>query len=130
VEIRKWRTFFSVHRFHPAPGIAVSAETGRCNTFARGGNTNETRSSNSSTNIRPEISTIPLDLTFSRWRGHSIGHSKQKESVYARVLFRKVSETSISLYSSRIVDKEEILRIVSNNGIYCSRDKAGTVYLV
>jgi hypothetical protein len=36
----------------------------------------------------------------------------------------------ISLYSSRIVDKKERLRTVSNSGIYCSSDKVGTVYLV
>jgi hypothetical protein len=28
-------------------------------------------------------------------------------------------DTAISLYSSKIVDKEEILRNVSNAGIYC-----------
>jgi hypothetical protein len=38
--------------------------------------------------------------------------------------------TAISLYSSKIVDKKEILRTVSNIGIYCSSDKVGTVYLV
>jgi hypothetical protein len=36
----------------------------------------------------------------------------------------------ISLYSSKIVEKKEILRTVSNTGIYCSSDKVGTVYLV
>jgi hypothetical protein len=36
----------------------------------------------------------------------------------------------ISLYSSKIVDKKEILPTVSNAGIYCSSDKVGTVYLV
>jgi hypothetical protein len=36
----------------------------------------------------------------------------------------------ISLYSSKIVDKKEILRTVSNTGIYCSSDKVGTVYIV
>jgi hypothetical protein len=36
----------------------------------------------------------------------------------------------ISLYSPKIVDKKEILRTVSNTGIYCSSDKVGTVYLV
>jgi hypothetical protein len=36
----------------------------------------------------------------------------------------------ISLYSSKIVDKKEILRAVSNSGVYCSSDKVGTVYLV
>jgi predicted transport protein len=39
-------------------------------------------------------------------------------------------DRAISLYSSKIVDKEEILRSVSNTGIYCSGDKVGTVYLV
>jgi predicted transport protein len=39
-------------------------------------------------------------------------------------------DTAISLYSSKIVDKKEILRTVSNTGIYCSSDKVGTVYLV
>jgi hypothetical protein len=36
----------------------------------------------------------------------------------------------ILLYSSKIVDKKEILRTVSNSGIYCSSDKVGTVDLV
>jgi hypothetical protein len=38
--------------------------------------------------------------------------------------------TAISLYSYKIVDKREILRTVSNTGIYCLSDKVGTVYLV
>jgi hypothetical protein len=37
---------------------------------------------------------------------------------------------SSSLYSSKIVDKKEILRTVSNTGIYCSSDEVGTVYPV
>jgi hypothetical protein len=48
--------------------------------------------------------------------GHSIGHSKQNRA--------------ISLHSSKIVDKKEILHTVSNTGIYFSSDKVGTVYLV
>jgi hypothetical protein len=36
----------------------------------------------------------------------------------------------ISLYSSNILDKKEILRTVYNTGIYCSSDKFRTVYLV
>jgi hypothetical protein len=36
---------------------------------------------------------------------------------------------AILLYSSKIVDKKEILLTVSNTGIYCSSDKVGTVYL-
>jgi hypothetical protein len=39
-------------------------------------------------------------------------------------------DRAISLYSSKIVDKKEILRTVSNTGIYCSSDKVCTVYLV
>jgi hypothetical protein len=39
-------------------------------------------------------------------------------------------DRAISLYSSKIVDEKEILRTLSNTGIYCSSDKAGTVYLV
>jgi hypothetical protein len=39
-------------------------------------------------------------------------------------------DRAISLYSSKIVDKEEILRTVSNTGIYCSSDKVGTIYVV
>jgi hypothetical protein len=39
-------------------------------------------------------------------------------------------DRTISLYSSKIVDRKEILRTVSNTGIYCSSDKVGTVYLV
>jgi predicted transport protein len=41
-----------------------------------------------------------------------------------------VRERAISLYSSKIVDKKEISRTVSNTGIYCSSDKVGTVDLV
>jgi hypothetical protein len=36
----------------------------------------------------------------------------------------------ISLYSSKIVDKKDILRTVFNASIYRSIDKVGTVYLV
>jgi hypothetical protein len=39
-------------------------------------------------------------------------------------------DRAISLHSSKIVDKEEILCTVSNTGIYCLSDKAGTVYVV
>jgi hypothetical protein len=39
-------------------------------------------------------------------------------------------DRAISLYSSKIVDKEDILRTVSNTGIYGSSDEVGTVYLV
>jgi hypothetical protein len=39
-------------------------------------------------------------------------------------------DRAISFYSSKIVDKKEILRTVSNAGIYCLSDKVGTVYLL
>jgi hypothetical protein len=39
-------------------------------------------------------------------------------------------DSFISLYGSKIVDKKEILRTVSNTGIYCSSEKVGIVYLV
>jgi hypothetical protein len=37
-------------------------------------------------------------------------------------------DRAISQYSSKTVDKKEILRTVSNPGIYCSTGKVGTVY--
>jgi hypothetical protein len=39
-------------------------------------------------------------------------------------------DRAILLYSSKIVDKKEILRTVSNTGFYCSSDKVDTVYLI
>jgi hypothetical protein len=62
--------------------------------------------------------------------GHSIGHSKQKLYMYMCPIPNGFRDTAISLYSSKIVDMKEILRTVSNTGIYCSSDKVGTVYLV
>jgi hypothetical protein len=38
-------------------------------------------------------------------------------------------DSVISLCSSKIVDKKEILPTVSNTDIYCSSDKVGTVYI-
>jgi hypothetical protein len=37
-------------------------------------------------------------------------------------------DRTILLYSSKTVDKKEILHTVSNTGIYCSSDKVGTVF--
>ena len=59
---------------------------------------------------------------------HSIGHPKQKKSVYVRVPFRTVSK--LSPYSCKCVVTKGILHTVSNTGIYCSSEKFGTVYLV
>jgi hypothetical protein len=47
--------------------------------------------------------------------------------MYVHVFY---SKTAISLYSSTIVDKKEILHTVSNTSFYCSSGKTGTVYLV
>jgi hypothetical protein len=56
--------------------------------------------------------------------GHSIGHYKQKKIyVYMCPILDGFRDTAISLYSSEIVDREEILRTVSSN------DKVGIVYL-
>jgi hypothetical protein len=62
--------------------------------------------------------------------GHSIGHSKQKKYMYMCPIPKGFRDEAISLYSSKIVDKKEILRTVSNTGIYCSSDSVGTVNLV
>jgi hypothetical protein len=62
-------------------------------------------------------------------RGHSIGHSKKK-GVYICSILNGFRYRAISLYISKIVDKKELLCTVSNTGLYCSSDKAGTVYLV
>jgi hypothetical protein len=54
--------------------------------------------------------------------GHSIGHSKQKMYMYMCPFPSGFRDRAISLYSSKIVDKKEILRTVSNTGIYRSSD--------
>jgi hypothetical protein len=41
-----------------------------------------------------------------------------------------IQDGAISLYSSKTVDKKEMLRTVPNTGIYCSSDQGGTVCLV
>jgi hypothetical protein len=58
--------------------------------------------------------------------GHIINYFKQKKIAYTYMC----PIPKGSLYSSKIVDKKEILRTVSNTGIYCSSDKVITVYLV
>jgi hypothetical protein len=55
--------------------------------------------------------------------GHSTGHCKQKKSMYP--IPNGFRDRAILLYSSKIVDKKEILRSVSNTG-----DKVSTVCLV
>jgi hypothetical protein len=54
----------------------------------------------------------------------------RKLYVYMCPIPNDFKDRAIPLHSYKIVDKKEILRIVSNTGIYCSSDKAGTVYLV
>jgi hypothetical protein len=62
--------------------------------------------------------------------GHSIGHSKQK-CMCTCVLFRTVSERELFHCTvPQLFDKKEMLRTVSNTGIYCSSGKVGTVYLL
>jgi hypothetical protein len=39
-------------------------------------------------------------------------------------------DRAVSLYSSKIVDKKELSRSVSDTGLYCSSDKVDTVYIV
>jgi hypothetical protein len=46
--------------------------------------------------------------------GHSIGHSKQKLYTYMCPIPNGFRDRAISLYSSKIVDKKEIFRTVSN----------------
>jgi hypothetical protein len=62
--------------------------------------------------------------------GHSISHSKQKSVICMCPIPNGFRHSAVSLYSSKNVDKKEILPTVSNAGIYCSSDKAGTAYLV
>jgi hypothetical protein len=61
--------------------------------------------------------------------GYSIGHFKQKKCIYYMCPIQNgFQDTAISLHSSKTVDKKEILRTVSNTGIYWPSDKSGTVY--
>jgi hypothetical protein len=43
---------------------------------------------------------------------------------------KRFRNRAIWKYSCQIVNKKEILPTVSNTVIYCSTDKAGTVYVV
>jgi hypothetical protein len=55
---------------------------------------------------------------------------KRKVYMYIRRILNGFRDRATSLYSCKIVDKKEILRTVSNTGIYCSSDRVGSVYLV
>jgi hypothetical protein len=53
--------------------------------------------------------------------GHNISHSKQKKKkvyIYMCPIPNGFRDRAISLYSYKIVDKKDILRTVSNTGIY------------
>jgi hypothetical protein len=54
----------------------------------------------------------------------------KKLYVYMWPTLNGFRDRDISLYSSKTIDKEEILRAVSTTNIYGSSDKVGTVYLV
>jgi hypothetical protein len=56
--------------------------------------------------------------------------SRKEVYMYMYPIPNGFRDKSISLYSSKIVDKKEILRTISNAGIYCSSGKVGTVHLV
>jgi hypothetical protein len=62
--------------------------------------------------------------------GHDIGHSKQKVYMYMCPIPNGFRDRAISLYTSKIVYKKEILPTVSNAGICCSSEKVGSVCLV
>jgi hypothetical protein len=64
------------------------------------------------------------------WEGIISVILSKKVYVYMCPIPNCFRDRAISLYSSKFVDKQEILRTVSNTGIYCSSDKVGTVYLV
>jgi hypothetical protein len=53
-----------------------------------------------------------------------------RKKLYVCPILDGFRDRDISLHSSRIVDKQEILRTVSNMSNYCSSDRVGTVYLV
>jgi hypothetical protein len=50
-----------------------------------------------------------------------------KKCVCTCVLFQTFRDGAVSLNSSKIVDKKEILHTVSNTNIYCLSDKSSTV---
>jgi hypothetical protein len=75
------------------------------------------------------IQSVPGEY-FSILRCHSIGHSKQKLHIYVCPIPNGFQDRAISLYSSKIVNKGEVLRTASSTGVYCSSDKIRTVYIV
>jgi hypothetical protein len=56
--------------------------------------------------------------------------SNKIHNLYMCPILNDFRDRAISLYSSKIVAKKQILRTVSNTGVYCSSDKVGTIYLV
>jgi hypothetical protein len=62
---------------------------------------------------------------------HCVVHYKQKRvCMYVCPIPNSFRDRAVLLYSSKPVDKKEILHTVSNTGIYCSSNKIGAVYLV
>jgi hypothetical protein len=59
-----------------------------------------------------------------------LSKKKKRPFMYMCPIPNGFRDNVMSLHSSKIVDKKEILRTVSNTGIYCSSDKVGTVYIV
>jgi hypothetical protein len=51
--------------------------------------------------------------------GYNFGHSKQKTYMNMCPIRNDFRDSVISLYSYKIVDKEEILRVAPITGIYC-----------
>jgi predicted nucleotidyltransferase len=58
-----------------------------------------------------------------------IGYSKQEKYIYSYISHfpNGFGERAIAFYRYKNVDKKNILRAISNNGIYCSSEKIYTV---
>jgi hypothetical protein len=56
--------------------------------------------------------------------------SQKEMSIFWEVTVSLILSKKLYTYRSKTVDKKEILRTVSNTGVYCSSDKVDTVYLV
>jgi hypothetical protein len=75
--------------------------------------------------VTPEITSV-LDIQV----------PQEERSVFWEIIVSVILRKKVYMYMcpipnrSKIVDKKEILRTVSNTGIYCSSDEVGAVYLV
>jgi hypothetical protein len=87
-----------------------------------------------------ELHAYPISISFVRrsyfnWEIYTEcprrkGQYSNQKSIYMWFDPNGFRARAISLHISKIVDKKEILRTVSNTGIYCSSYQVGTVYLV